>query len=362
MAKKYYPYIDLIRILSMFAIIVLHSASYGLRAYYFSATWHILNIITSLATCSVPLFFMISGAMLLSDRKTDNIGFMLKSRLPRLIIPLLFWSIAYIAKDFYYIKKNLHVFDPAQLWDTLVSILASPAGVHLWFMYALIPLYIAAPFIRRITVSERLVKYLLAIWFFACLFKTGYNMAPQQLKPLFNISILNKLNYIDGFLGYFVLGYYLHEHGFKLKYRLTLPPILLMIAVIGAGTVYATYRSGEYSEIFKSYTSVWVIILSALIYLAALRAEHLPNLIQTLINRLTPLSLGIYLSGNFFLSIMRQEGMVFDTAKGFVLCNIYTFILCLICITLLKNIKPLCYMATGNKYKSIFHKKGEDQN
>lgn len=356
MGRKYYPYIDLIRILSMLAIIVLHSASYGLRTYYFSTTWDTLNIITSLATCAVPLFFMISGAMLLSDRKTDNIGYMLKKRLPKLIFPLLFWSLACIARDFYYIKKNLHVFDPGQLWDTIISILASPAAVHLWFMYALIPLYIAAPFIRRIADSDKLIKYLLTIWVLACLFKTAYIAAPEQLKPLFNISVLNKLNYIDGFLGYFVLGYYLHEHNFKVKNRITLPLILLMIAIIACGTAYATYKSGEYSEIFKSYTSIWVIALSTLIYIAAIQAEHLPNKLQTIINKLSPLSLGIYMSGNFFLGIMRQEGMTFDTAKGFVLCNIYTFALCFVCITLLKNIKPLCYISTGNRYKNIFKK------
>ncbi len=356
MDKKHYAYIDVIRVLSMLSIIILHSASYGLRDYYFSKTWHILNIITSLCTCAVPLFFMISGAMVLSSNKTDNLGYLFKNRLPRLVFPLIFWSIACIARDFYYIHKNLNTFDLSQLYEELISIISGPVAVHLWFMYALIPLYIVAPFLRKIIASKKLIKYLLALWIIACSLKTYYVVMPESFKMYFNFDLFNKLNYIDGFLGYFVVGCFIHENHLSLKLKGALPLILIMTALIAAGTCYATLKSGEYSEIFKSYTSIFVISLSTLLYLLAASVKRLPETIGKIINYLSSVSMGVYMSGNFFLGIMRQEGMTFNTARGFVLCTVYTLALCIIFTGILKQIKPLCFISTGNKYKNPFKK------
>lgn len=349
MNKKYYPYIDIIRVLSMLCIIILHSASYGLRANYFSKTWWVLNLITSVATCAVPLFFMISGAMLLSNPKTDDIAFNLKQRLPALMLPLLFWSFACVARDFYYIKKNLGIFDLTALWQELIKIPQSPVSVHLWFMYAIIPLYVIAPFVKKIIADERLAKYLMALWIIACGVKTLCNLAPESIKSLLDISLFNKINYIDGFLGYFVLGWYLHNKKISVKNVSLQVLIPLQILVICFGTAYATRNLGEYCEIFKSYTSIWVIILSALLYITALKIKEITPIAQKMLGYISSLSLGIYLSGNFFLGIMRQEGMVFESGMGFVLCTLYTLVLCTITIAILKFIPIINYVATGNR-------------
>lgn len=351
MSKKYYPYIDIIRTASMLCIIILHSASYGLRAYYFSRTWWCLNFITSIATCAVPLFFMISGAMILSDGKTDSISFVIKRRLPALVLPLLFWSFACVARDFYFIKKNTGVFDLSALWKTLIKIPSEPASVHLWFMYAILPLYAAAPFIKKIISEEKLVKYLLALWIAACGTRTVCVLAPESIKPLFDISFFNKLNYIDGFLGYFVLGRYLHQKRLSIKGKPLVFFIAALILIISVGTAYATRKLGEYSEIFKSYTSIWVIALSALLYMAAMKTNKAAAKFKGVLTYISSLSLGIYLSGNFFLGIMRLEGMTFESGKGFVLCTIYTLALCAISIAALKLIPVINYIATGSRKK-----------
>ena len=352
---KRFPYIDIIRIMSMFGIIILHSAAYGLRTYYFSATWWVLNAVTALYTCAVPLFFMISGALILSSAKTDSLA-TLKTRLPKLVIPLLFWSLACIARDNYYIYKNLHTFEPDKIWQSIISVLGSPAAVHLWFMYALIPLYILAPFVRRVTTDRKLTQTALVIWIAACAFKSAYIIMPGELKMYFNIDFLNKLNPVDGFLGYFILGSYLHLSRPKLPLKISLPLIVLLTGAIAFGTYYATAKTGEYSEIFKSYTNISVIALSATLFMAAKRIKELNKPVNAIVAYLSSISMGVYMSGNFFLGIMRQEGMTFDTAKGFVLCCIYTFALCFTFISLLKQIKPLCFIATGNKYKNPFKK------
>ena len=60
---------DLIRAASMAAVVYLHTAAGGLRQSEDMALWHLSNLLSSLAVAAVPLFFMISGALLLgSDR------------------------------------------------------------------------------------------------------------------------------------------------------------------------------------------------------------------------------------------------------------------------------------------------------
>jgi surface polysaccharide O-acyltransferase-like enzyme len=293
---------------------------------------------------------MISGALILSSNKTDELS-TLKKRLPHLIIPLVFWSVAFIARDFYYTYKAFGTFDKHSLFETTVKMVSAPVAVHLWFMYALIPLYILSPFIRKIIVDKRLLKYLLCLWAFGCAVKTVYIAAPESLKIFFNIDLFNKLNYVDGFLGYFVLGYFLHNNMPKIKNAVLTPLIIVLWAVIALGTCYATHKNNGYSEIFKSYTSIWVVALSTLIYITAMKIKELPNIINNVLNYLSSISMGVYMSGNFFLGIMRQEGMTFDTAKGFVLCTIYTVVLCLAFNSLFRFVKPLCFLTTGNKYK-----------
>ena len=48
----------------MGCVVFMHAASASLRMYLLSDNWMALSAVTSLAFCAVPLFFMISGALL----------------------------------------------------------------------------------------------------------------------------------------------------------------------------------------------------------------------------------------------------------------------------------------------------------
>jgi surface polysaccharide O-acyltransferase-like enzyme len=56
-----------------------------------SFQWHVANIIDGISRCSVPLFFMLSGALLL-NKKLETKKFLL-GRLKKVAIPFLFWSL-----------------------------------------------------------------------------------------------------------------------------------------------------------------------------------------------------------------------------------------------------------------------------
>lgn len=65
---------DGLRILAAFAVVVLHTAAPLFLNSYSSSDWAVVNMYESLVRWSVPVFFMISGALFLNKGKEVNIG------------------------------------------------------------------------------------------------------------------------------------------------------------------------------------------------------------------------------------------------------------------------------------------------
>lgn len=65
----------------------MHTTAGPLRA-GINTGWHLLNVCTALAFTAVPLFFMMSGYLLMTSRKTADVSVLLRHRLPRLVVPL----------------------------------------------------------------------------------------------------------------------------------------------------------------------------------------------------------------------------------------------------------------------------------
>ena len=97
--RRHLYYIDTLRVVSAAGVVFMHTAASGLRAGvlgaapYVTRGWHLLNLLTSFSFTAVPLFFMISGYLLLSDEKTRDVSVLFRRRLPRLVAPLAFWTL-----------------------------------------------------------------------------------------------------------------------------------------------------------------------------------------------------------------------------------------------------------------------------
>ena len=84
---------------------------------------------------SVPCFLMISGALLLGREEP------VKKHLHRtlhFLTALIVWDAVYYLWNTYYMRSE---FD-------LKEILYVPAEAHLWYLYAMVPIYLAMPFLQ----------------------------------------------------------------------------------------------------------------------------------------------------------------------------------------------------------------------
>ena len=85
--NKRIVYVDILRILSIVAVIILHYTAEVLTSTndFHSSSWWISNGFNSISRFAVPVFFMISGAMILRTKITSYREFYTKRVVPLLI-------------------------------------------------------------------------------------------------------------------------------------------------------------------------------------------------------------------------------------------------------------------------------------
>ena len=358
--KNHILYIDILRIFSMISVVFLHTAAGTLRGNIASPLWHFANVLTSIMGSSVPIFFMISGAMLLSSEKTISINYTFKKRLPKVFFPFVSWSLVAV---FYYNLMSYFTtgnFYWADVVFKLKNILSQPTTVHLWFMYVLIPLYILSPILKRLvdSLSDNLLRYLIILWFiFSSLFPTLATLLPKSFQFLFTLNSQYNLNFMTGYLGYFIMGYVLFRYDKTIsKFLLTLI-LIVDTALISIGTWYKTIEAEQYSEVFKSYSKIFTLILSITLFLLLkeiFKNRSFSSFTSGLINLLSSASFGIYLIHNLLVSLVSRFFKLWPAQSILVLlgCFVIVFIISLLSIIVASSIRLTCFMFTGQTYKA----------
>ncbi len=347
MGKKHVYYFDSLRFMAAISVIYMHVAANPLRGTV-NAHWQGMNILTSFAFTAVPLFFMMSGYLLLNDEKTTDISVLCKKRLPRLILPLITWTvIAVLWKLQFRLGFSLR-----GLYDGLVGALREPAWIHFWYMYALIALYILSPLVYHALKSLSKKGHIL-VFTLICLLnlKTMLSvLLPQSLKPLVQIQILDRLSLMDGILPIFLLGYYLGNLKKKIPNILLISIALSVFALIVLGTYRYTVNKGQFDSTFMNQLSGFEILLASCVFLLFKQNgnkdrkffRHVPVI---------PLSLPIYLMHNILLATMQMKIQVI-TFWDTVYVTVLNYLICFLVIKTVATFKPLCYIVTGIPYKT----------
>lgn len=352
-------YLDVLRIASMCCVVLLHTFADSLRSNYGSYLWHFSNLLTSLASAAVPVFFMISGAALFASSKSASIGYTLRHRLPKLVVPLLAWTV--IALVYFSPVGPARARNP--VWsvvvDRLIALPQSPVTIHLWFLYTLIPLYVLSPplkvFVDR--ASRDLVLYLFVLWLlFASLLPTIAMFLPARYHSLAVIGVPIRLNSLVGYVGYFVAGYYLWRLKARVSLKLIIPMVVGSLLVIVIGTAHYSGSGTGYSEVLKTYTGFFVVVLSFGLFLLVkewFRERQLGKMGVKVVAFVTPVTFGVYL-GHVFVIDLSSRLLHWSPPKDlWVLCVAYLLILgtTILGAWVLTLIRPFSFILTGQRYR-----------
>ena len=153
---------DVIRSGAIVLVLVIHVADLVVRKWQDvpELWWHTANVFGALARPAVPLFVMLSGALLLGRRETWDV--FVKKRLMRILIPLLAWSAIFFLYRYFYQE---HTFT---LESVLKGLYSGHAYFHLWYFYMLFGLYLLLPLLRILVqhASKHELIYMISLWFF----------------------------------------------------------------------------------------------------------------------------------------------------------------------------------------------------
>ena len=256
-------YIDLLKIVAIFSVIIIHVNA--MRFYNIdlkSQEWQIYNIFYSITKWCVPVFIMASGMFFLDPLKDISLKKIYFKYILRLAIALFFWATIYILyRSFMY---NI----PLDLPTYIKTLLKAQTNYHLWFLYVIIGLYVITPILRKIIESAKRkdLEYFLGIWaIFTILipFFTSF----KTIEPISNLISKFSISLIGGFVGYFVIGYYLKTFELKKSIRVLLY-FLGFIACIFTifGTQYLTLRNGALEQKLYGYLAPNVAIMSISVF------------------------------------------------------------------------------------------------
>ncbi len=342
--------LDIIRVISMFCVIFLHCASNRLRVDMGNTGWNIANIFTSFATCGVPMFFMISGALILNSKNTYSIGYTLKNRLLKLAVPMAVWSVIAVTVRLYTDSNMALTF--GNFGGEIIKFFNRPVAVHLWFMYYLIPMYLISPALKAFidNSEDRIIKYILILWLIEILSLTLGGIVEEDIQQtLVNIGFINNIGFISGYLGYFILGWYLFNKEIKISNSWLIYIAAATTLFISAGTKLVTEYNGFYTETFKSYRSIFVVILSCSMFLILNRISKAPRLISKAVSLLASVSYGVYLSHNVIIDLLNRWGLKNHSITEVFITFVIVSFSSVIIIGLMSKIKYIDYVFTGIK-------------
>ena len=203
---------DVLRIVGAASVMLIHISAY-LIIYFKNGThneWMSGNAIQLLLNAGNPIFVMLSGALLLQEkRSTEGLAFYKKSLIP-IVILTIGWTVFYA---FFYavVLPLLENKSPDfQIFLDYCLQLKGSDYPHLWYLYMLIGLYLIIPILRIIAKKEN-VKYILIF----VLISIIAQFIPEFINPFFPQEGFKPGDYVNlfylqpftGYTTYLLLGW-----------------------------------------------------------------------------------------------------------------------------------------------------------
>lgn len=286
--------LDILRIIACFLVIVCHTYTLGFNKTNYNMSWFISVAIYLISKTAVPIFFMISGFLNLRKDYTYKETF--KKTIMRLLIPLLLFS------ALIYFKSHRKI-SVENFYNFVVAFLQEDIMQHYWFLYALIGMYLVTPIIRKMikNFEEKDYKYFIILWVISlCIL--------PLMKKFLHIDIINRIPLITGYIGYYILGYYIFNKKLTKNRKWLLINVFsfLLIIVISTIITYLDCSSNNKYEVFLdrlNYLSIMIPTLNIVYIVRYIFDGKIKNTkVARLVIAVSSATFGIYLLHGILLA------------------------------------------------------------
>lgn len=307
--KKYY--LDALRIIAILFVMYNHSPAFLSFQIQSGVEYEVSLFLSMLCKAAVPVFFMISGALLLG--KSESFADLFWKRIFKCVMVIVLFSFLY------YMKLVLRGAAAFSLISFLKTIVQGVIFLPYWYLYSYLGFLLILPFLRGIAqiMTKQMVYYLILLQLvFGCILPVL-----GTLKGWWFCGYLSVASILDTVIFYPLTGYGIDRHISDTEYwnekgiLLNLSMVLVVIAT--RAMVAKDYLiNGVYSE---SYLGYLIAVPALLLFLDAkmlFRAEWLPEKLQKVFPFLGDKVFGMYLLDGFIGTGGVME-IVFRTVSPF---------------------------------------------
>ena len=313
-------WLDVTRLVAMFTVVCCHCADpfnfYPGEPPAEIPFWG--QIYGALLRPCVPLFVMITGALLLPVREETSVFY--QKRISRVFWPFLIWSVLYclfpwftkllglshevILEFFPYAGEKVleQSFSNSLEFIAQIPFNFMNTDVHMWYIYLLIGLYLYLPIFSAWVekASERSKRWFLVAWMATTLLPYYYEYVNPYIWGGCAWNHFPMLYYFAGFNGYLLLGHYLRHTEWSLSKTLTwgIPLFIIGYAVTYVGFKHMAEMPGhteEQFELFFTYNSLNVVMITVPVFMLTKLVQVRSPKIQAALANLTLCGFGVYM-------------------------------------------------------------------
>ena len=239
-------YYEIIRIIAIVGVVFNHSYTLGFHLYSITDNKYMQLIyisISILCKTAVPLFLLISGALLLG--KKEEISILYKKRIIRMMVALIVFSVVV------YIKENNVITITGFVKGFLEGTIATPY----WYMYAYICFLVSLPIIKKLVSDISIYRYIIVL----CVI---FEYIVPFLKYVCRINIYEyiKIPTLSMFALYPIMGYFLSKIEFAVKTKLFIVFMGMLSVVTSMFVVYDASKINRYSQVGMGDFSFFIVI------------------------------------------------------------------------------------------------------
>lgn len=292
-------FFDLLRCVAAVAVIAIHVlAPYRHELGVIPLNeWMSAITINGVSRWAVPVFIMITGALMLNDTRAFNAKYYVSRRLGKVLIPFIVWSLFYS----YLSGWSVSGYDPDIALGVLSNAYHKETYYHLGFFYYFIPLYFVIPLLQvLVQKTDDLTLYAgLSIWLLTTtlyLFRIDGPWSHQLWL----------------YSGYLLLGYVLYK-----KISLTKKSVSLFVFLGFVGAFSSVWMVAIESIALNKYTvgrwlsykTVNTVLAASMVFmLCRYFGEGLKQSTRNIVGVISKNSLGIYILHPIFLWPMKEFG------------------------------------------------------
>ena len=313
---------DIIRILAISMVLMIHvSAQFVMNYPALSIDFAWGNFFDSISRAAVPLFVMLSGALMLNEDRIIS-----KSKMAAYIkgiaTLLVFWSFLYAIR--YSLAEPL-MNGSSISWRGIFRSFLLGYG-HLWFLYMILGLYLITP-ILRLFVRRENNRYVLYFIILSIIFKfsvpsIAFILNCVGLSGSLLKDFVDKFNmdFVSIYVSYYLTGWYIANCPIKKHHRVFLYMLgIISVAItIGCTSVLCTDNPGGH-VLFYDIGNINVYLYGVALFIAIFYAFYDVQLksahLKTAIIKASTMSFGVYVVHIFVLRHLTSG--FFAGAPGF---------------------------------------------